>query len=211
MTLMTNGTIRGGRGAAAKRTPAKAVAEATNPPAAKKAAAKKTPAKKATKAAKPAAAAPPPAPAAGWYDVGGVPMYWDGTAWAADDSPAPDTPPAGTGEATVELAGRIIRVQMPSAEQLVMWQRIATRVGQQTADPQNVDVDRLMKMLDQVITIIRTVMVDPADGDWLEDEMLAGRLGFEKAAGFVAEAITLLRGTVKPAAPTTGPVVRRRR
>lgn len=203
MALMTNGTIRGGRGAAAKRTPAKAVAEAMTPPAAKKAA------KKATKAGPVPAVAPPPPPA-GWYDVDGVSRYWDGTAWTADGPPAAETTTDKVAD-TVELAGRSIQVQSPEPEQLVMWQRIARRVTGLTPDAATEDPARVMRMLDQMITIIRSVMVDSADGDWLEDELLAGRLSFEKAAAFVAEAITLLSGKVKPAAPTTGPVVRRQR
>jgi hypothetical protein len=138
-------------------------------------------------------------------------MHWDGSTWTEPPTPTPEPEPAAeAGDAPVlELNGRIIRVKMPTPEQLVMWQRIASRLT--GTDTTSVDPMRVMKMIDQIVSIFRTVMVDDADGDWMEEQILYGTLDFAKAATFVSDAVQLLSRQAKPAAPTTGPVVRRRR
>ncbi len=118
-----------------------------------------------------------------------------------DGSPAAD-PAAGdqpNAEGVVEQAdvtwrGRVIRVRLPTIEQMTMYRRLARtfqELGERATQPgaEPMDMDEATRHYDRAVKLITSIMVNPADIEWLEDEMLEGRVRLPDAAELMREAI----------------------
>jgi hypothetical protein len=89
--------------------------------------------------------------------------------------------------AEIEFQGRILHVHMPTAEQLLVWQRTVEQI--QRANLNDWNAAQALKAMTRCRVIIDTVLVQEMDREWLDDEMLAGRLGLIEIAGLPAQAI----------------------
>src|SRR3990172_8277806 len=95
-----------------------------------------------------------------------------------------------TGErptAEFEFLGRTIHVHMPTPEQLLVWQRTLEQMGR--AQMAGWNGAQAMNALGRCRKIIDTVIVLQMDKDWLDDEMLEGRLGLMGILPLMTQAI----------------------
>ena len=105
-----------------------------------------------------------------------------------------ETPPAtgqletGIPEREVEFQGRMIWVKMPSPEQILVWKRILVRLQAPDQDD-NWNGEQVMAALERLRKIIDSVVLNKADVEWLDDEMLDGKIGFREAAGLITTAM----------------------
>jgi hypothetical protein len=222
----------------AKRTPAPAVKKA---PA--KAPAARAPRVRAPAAPPLVAADAPPTSPPGWYPAPAPGMseepyrrYWDGQAWAgvavpadevtapepaADEVTAPDTDALAIDPIT--FRGRTMAVNALDAGKLGVWQIIVDEFNAVGDGPPpgasaamvKAHAEKLGRLLKQGTKVIRSVLADDTDRDWLMDQLMESDLTLQEAAEIVHLAVAAFvaakQGTA--AAPTTGPVgrVRRRR
>lgn len=109
-------------------------------------------------------------------------------------------------EGTITFRGRKIRVAMPSPEQIMVWQRTLAKLeGVKTSDWTGKEV---MSALERTRKIIDTVMLDSTDVDWLDDEMLAGRVGMKEASEILLEAQKAFMKPAKKAPAKKAPAKR---
>lgn len=156
-----------------------------------------------------------------------------------DDEPAPVTAdpaaeednggqPGPTGMIT--FRGRVMAFQRPSPDQLAVWKMIADRaqrIGRDLATPKpcpdcqgkgcdecqgtgSAHTVTIFKLFNRAMAIVSSVLLDEADKDWLEDELIAGRVDVRAASEIVNLAVAAMVAS-KPAAPTTGPAPKARR
>lgn len=119
--------------------------------------------------------------------------------------------PAWTSRTTSEITfrDRKIRVLMPEPEQILVWRRIHARM--EAANLDDWTGKEVMDALDKVRTIIDTVIVNQADIDWLDDEMLAGRLTIREASTILVDAVKSFQNrSQRRATKTTGPARRKK-
>lgn len=83
---------------------------------------------------------------------------------------APEMPP----EVEITFLGRTLWVQMPKPEQLLVWKRTLRQL--QSAEVDGWNAEQVMAALERTRQIIDSVLVNPVDVTWLDDEMLAGRV-----------------------------------
>jgi hypothetical protein len=71
-----------------------------------------------------------------------------------------------------------MRLKIPNAAQLMTWSRMATEFGRigQTPDDEEIDKKQYQKALQRLGSIVFGVFEDEDDKDWLEDEILEGRV-----------------------------------
>lgn len=77
-------------------------------------------------------------------------------------------------EREIEFRGRQIWVKIPLPEQILVWKRTLTRL--QDADAQDWNGETVLAALERLRMIIDSVILNRVDTDWMDDEMLAGRL-----------------------------------
>lgn len=100
-----------------------------------------------------------------------------------------EQPPAATAaaelppELEIPFAGRQFWVKMPTPEQLLVWKRTLRQL--QGADVSGWNGEQVMKALERTRLIIDSLLVHEVDKEWLDDEMLAGRLGLMDTAGII--------------------------
>lgn len=97
-----------------------------------------------------------------------------------------ETPPQ-VPEREIEYRGRMIWVQMPAPEQILVWQRTLRRL--QETDDQSWTGQAVMAALERLRMIIDSVILNQADKDWLDDEMLARRIQMKDTAELVNQAL----------------------
>jgi hypothetical protein len=222
--------------APARKTAAKKATPAKKAPAPRKAPARKATAAKAPPAGPPAGWYPDP-------DDAQLRRYWDGRDWLgvgvpehlipADAAGAPANDPHGrlaalldgepdpapaakanqvTGQITYR--GRRLNVVMPTAEQLAIWQRTALKL-QAAGAAGGMTGAEAMKLLQRILTLMGSVLVDEVDRDWIEDAILGGDLDLMGAAAIVSLALTELSRQAETlgakAAPRNGPAPKARR
>lgn len=86
----------------------------------------------------------------------------------------------------ITFRGREMHVTMPTPSQLAVWRRILVRL-QNT--PENAwTADAVVDSLAKLHTIVDTILVEPVDKNWLEDELLNGRLDFPGLAPIITQA-----------------------
>jgi hypothetical protein len=86
-------------------------------------------------------------------------------------------------EQEIEFAGRTLWVKMPSPEQLLVWKRTLRKL--QGAEVQGWNGEQVMAALERTRSIIDSVLAHDVDKDWLDDEMLAGRVGLKDTAQII--------------------------
>lgn len=144
----------------------------------------------------------------------------------------PPTVAAANGKAadTITFLNRTMRVRMPTPEQIVIWQRTARKLqgdtatsemnatprdGETAEQAQQRATDYATSALDRMLRVVTSVLVDPVDREWVEDQLLEGTLqlapadGRQGAADIVSMAVATLTG--RNEAPTAGPQPRARR
>lgn len=204
----------------------------------KKTAAKKAPAK-APKAAAPPAPPPGwylnPADQTEqrYWDGGGyvgdpLPADIDTSSMGAP-SPA-SAEAAAQPKGTIVFRGRTMAVRRPEAEQIAVWKRIADRAAafrDESDTPKlcpeckgsgcetchntgSAHTTTVLKMFDRALKIINSVLVDEADRDWIEDQLLEGQVDLQGAAEIVSLAVRQMTASAGRAAPKTGPTATRR-
>lgn len=129
------------------------------------------------------------------------------------------------GRPAVVFHGRTIAVTRPTDEQIGVWTRTVERFdGLQAAiDAAPTDEaraaararakERGQAMIGRLSSIVHSVIVEEADRDWLDDQLVRRRddplrLTYEQA--FVLMRLAVDRLVPRQAAPTTGPVARLR-
>lgn len=88
--------------------------------------------------------------------------------------------------APITFRDREMTVSMPQPEQILVWRRIMTRL--ESANIRDWNGKEVMAALERVRMIIDSVLVNPEDVDWLDDEMLAGRVGLRDATDILLKA-----------------------
>lgn len=103
-----------------------------------------------------------------------------------EQTPAPDGA-TQVPEREIEFRGRTIWVKMPKPEQLLVWKRTLTRLQ----DPENQDWtgETVMAALERLRMIIDSIILNRIDIDWMDDEMLAGRLELKDTAEIVTKTV----------------------
>lgn len=136
--------------------------------------------------------------------------------------------------APVPGVSRQLTVHTPDESTLAVWSASADRfqsLGAEWADESDVLAGRdeddpdvkafrtrrgqqATRALTRAMKIITSALVDPADGDWIEELMLDRKISLSDALGVITGAVTELqrvRGAAALAAPTAGPVKKARR
>lgn len=151
------------------------------------------------------------------------------TAQAAARTGGEDAPaPAGS----ITFHDRVIAINRPTSDQLAVWKMVADRAqaaARELATNPNKpctackgsgcdecgqtgssSLATVLKLFRRAMTIISSILVDEADRDWLEDELIAGRLDLVGASEIVSLAVQQITGA-QPAAPRNGPAPKARR
>ena len=97
------------------------------------------------------------------------------------------TEPVVMPEREIDFRGRSIWVHFPSPEQLIVWQRVLDRLQR---DGGGTTGHEVMRALTRLRAILDSIIVNQVDIEWVDDEMLAGRLG-------LMELVPMLNDTVK--------------
>jgi hypothetical protein len=90
-------------------------------------------------------------------------------------------------ELPIDFHGREMYVHMPSPEQLLVWRRVLDRLQRvETSEASGMEV---LNALERFRKIIDSLVANAKDVDWLDDEMLAGRLGLQELAPMIPLAV----------------------
>lgn len=87
----------------------------------------------------------------------------------------------------IPFRDRSLMLRMPTPEQLLVWQRTVKQL--QGADTASWDGNEVMRALERARKIIDSLLSDPRDIEWLDDEMLAGNLGLREVAPIILDAL----------------------
>jgi hypothetical protein len=90
-------------------------------------------------------------------------------------------------EQEIDFQGRSLWVKMPSPEQLLVWKRTLKKL--QDADTEGWNGEQAMIALERTRKIIDSVLVNKADVEWLDDEMLAGNVDLLATASIIQKAV----------------------
>jgi hypothetical protein len=94
-------------------------------------------------------------------------------------------------ETSITWRDRDIRVRLLTLEQLTMYRRLGRQfeaLGTSGKGADEITMEEATKHFDRAVKLITSVMVLPDDIEWLEDEMLAGNLELDDAAGIIKAA-----------------------
>lgn len=86
-------------------------------------------------------------------------------------------------ELPVQFRGREVYVRLPTPEQLLVWQRTVRQL--QNADTASFSGAEALRALDRARRIIDSVIANPSDKDWLDDEFLDGTMGLKDAGALI--------------------------
>lgn len=89
-------------------------------------------------------------------------------------------------EATITFRGREMKVRFPQPEQLMVWQRLMNKLS--TGNISDWNAQQVMSALERTRKIIDSILVDEADIEWLDDEMMDGNIGLQEASEILIEA-----------------------
>ena len=87
----------------------------------------------------------------------------------------------------IEFQGRTLKIRTPRPEQILIWQRTIKHL--EAANLSDWSGEQVLAALERARMIIDSLLYDPADISWLDDEMLAGRVGLKEASRIVIEAM----------------------
>lgn len=96
-----------------------------------------------------------------------------------DEGTAPEEMPA----LPITFRDREMYVTMPSPTQLAVWRRILQRL--QNTPENSWTADAVVDELGKLHRIVETLLVEPVDKNWLEGEMLDGRIDFRGLAPLI--------------------------
>lgn len=94
-----------------------------------------------------------------------------------------EVPPEVAPELPVQFMNREVWVKMPTPEQLLVWKRTLGQL--QDAEVEGWNGAQVMRALERTRMIIDSVLVNQVDKDWLDDEMLAGKIGLMETAQII--------------------------
>ena len=92
----------------------------------------------------------------------------------------------------IAFQGRTLRIRAPKPEQVLIWQRIMKHL--EAANLSDWTGEQVLAALERARMIIDSLLYDPADISWLDDEMLAGRVGLKEASEIIIEAMKRMTG-----------------
>jgi hypothetical protein len=98
----------------------------------------------------------------------------------ATEAAAPVEMPA---EKEIDFQGRKLWVRLPRPEALLVWKRTLAKL--QNLDTGDWNGEQVMAALERTRKIIDSLLVHEIDKDWLDDEMLASRLGLIETAQII--------------------------
>lgn len=104
----------------------------------------------------------------------------------------PDDPEGVIHQTEVAFRGRMVLVKLPTTEQLTIYRRLSQKfieIGNAAERPgaQPMEMEEAIKHYDRAVKLVTSVIVKDDDKEWLEDEMLEGRME-------LPDAIDLLKG-----------------
>jgi hypothetical protein len=88
-------------------------------------------------------------------------------------------------EREITFKDRQIWVKMPSPEQLLVWKRTLARLQ----NTENWTGESVLAALERLRLIIDSTILNRVDIDWMDDEMLAGRLEMSELTQVVTQAV----------------------
>jgi hypothetical protein len=94
---------------------------------------------------------------------------------------------ATTPELEIEFMGRTLWVRLPKPEQLLVWKRTLKQL--QGAEVDGWNAEQVMAALERTRRIIDSVLVNPVDVTWLDDEMLDGRVDLKGTAEIINKTV----------------------
>lgn len=113
--------------------------------------------------------------------------------------PSPATAPTRNADGVIEEAhvswrGRDWLVRLPTVEQMTIYRRLSTRFqalgeAQSKPDAEPMSMEEATSHFDRALKLITSVVVEPADIVWIEDEMLEGRLQLSDASDLMLKAM----------------------
>lgn len=146
---------------------------------------------------------------------------------------------AGAAAGTITFRGRVMKVTRPTEDQLALWQRISTRAQAFTrqdmtpkpcpdcqgtgvvgadesrcetcAGSGDANVRGALRLFNQTMNIITSVLVDEVDKDWLEDQLVEGKIDLLDASDVLTLTVSALITSRRQTAPRHGPAPKARR
>jgi hypothetical protein len=97
--------------------------------------------------------------------------------------PEPTTAVEMPPEKEIDFQGRTMWVRLPRPEALLVWKR--TLIKLQNLNTSDWGGDEVMAALERTRKIIDSLLVHEIDKDWLDDEMLASRVGLMETARII--------------------------
>ncbi len=98
-----------------------------------------------------------------------------------------EAPAEGIPEQEIEHKGRTIWVRMPTAEQLLVWQRTMRQL--QAINVESWKADEALAALERGRKIVDSIVVHQTDIDWMDDAMLEGTLTMQECTGVITMAV----------------------
>lgn len=92
----------------------------------------------------------------------------------------------------IKFQGRTLKIRAPKPEQVLIWQRTMKRL--ESANLSDWSGEQVLAALERARMIIDSLLDDPADISWLDDEMLAGRVSLREASEIIIEAMKRMTG-----------------
>jgi hypothetical protein len=90
-------------------------------------------------------------------------------------------------EREIEFHGRTIWMKMPRPEMLMVWRRTLTQL--QAINENDWTGETVMAALDRLRNIVDSLLVNKADGIWIDDQFLDGTLTFPELAPLITKAV----------------------
>lgn len=127
----------------------------------------------------------------------------DETPGGLDGSSKPKLP-------TITWRGRTMRVQAIGFAQAGVWERTRSQLLAAASNPKAVDPERAVKLSGRAVGLVRSILVDDDDKEWVEAEILDDvSIDVEKAVAQIVtpaiDAVLAAQGG-QATAPRTGPV-----
>lgn len=110
---------------------------------------------------------------------------------AADDEEANNL---ADGISVVPFHGRDLRVRLPSEEQLTMYRRVSREfvaLGK-SGRAKNMPIEEALKYLDRAVRTVQSVLADDDDREWIEDQLMDGKLKLVECSELMQEAFRRL-------------------
>ncbi len=106
-------------------------------------------------------------------------------------------------ETSIPFLGREIWVRFPRPEQIMVWNRTVKTL---TEVPEGTEwtAPAVMKALERCRAIVDSLIMNQVDIDWLDDEMLAGRIGFTQVAPFITAVLDKFQSLAAESLATDG-------